>query len=254
MNIVIFEKHELVNNRLLLGERRQNHIQSILKLTVGDTLRIGMVNGNMGQGTIVAVREQGIEVDVHLDQPPVFSRQIDLILALPRPIMLQRIIKQATVLGVRNIYLIRSARVEKSFFHSPVLHPDKLQTLLFEGLEQAIDTQLPEVFVYHRFKPFVEDIVPTLKGSGIIAHPGVEASLPEVFSVRQSSERRILLAVGPEGGWNEYELECFVQKGFAGFSMGSRILHVDTAVVVLLGQLQLLQDMNGTLQAGNPPL
>ncbi len=244
MNIVLFEKHELSHNRLVLSGRRQKHIQTILKLAVGDFLRVGMVNGKLGKGKIMAIHDRTLELEVLLDQEPVLSRQVDLILALPRPIMLQRIIKQATVLGVGHIHLIRSAKVEKSFFHSPVLQPEKIESLLFEGLEQAMDTQLPEVTIYHRFKPFVEDVLPSLPGKGCIAHPGVKATLSEVFAPQEGKTTRLLLAVGPEGGWNDYEYNCFIRQGFTGFSMGNSILHVDTAVVVLLGQIQLLQELH----------
>ncbi|MCI5118968.1 MAG: RsmE family RNA methyltransferase, partial [Candidatus Electrothrix sp. LOE1_4_5] len=84
-------------------------------------------------------------------------------------------------------------------------------------------------------------------------HPGVTASLPDIWLHReqkeqnilqenlQEQERKILLAVGPEGGWNDFEVENFLEQGFSAFSLGNRILHVDTAVVALLAQLQLLR-------------
>ncbi len=238
MNLILFEPHELDENQLVLNDRRAEHIRKILRLTVGDTVRIGMVNGRMGQGRITALNEHGVGLAVHLDAPPPEVPEVELILALPRPIMVQRIIKQATVLGVRHFHLIRSAKVEKSFFHSPVLHPEKLRNLLLDGLEQAVDTRLPEITLYHRFKPFVEDIVPTLTGNRLIAHPTVATRLPSAVNQAGKSSKNIL-AVGPEGGWNTFEMECFARQGFVGFSMGSRILHVDTAVVALLAQLQL---------------
>ncbi len=245
MNLVLFEKHECAAGRVRLTGRRAEHIRRILGLDVGDRLRCGLVNGPVGQGEIAAVGENSVLMRVHLDREPDPVPDLELILALPRPIMLQRILKQATVLGVRRFHLIRSARVEKSFFHSPVLQPEKIKSLLLEGLEQAMDTRLPEVIIHHRFRPFVEDVVPGLQGQGIIAHPEVAAVLPEVVQHRgEAGLHKTLLAVGPEGGWNDFELESFVHQGFAAFSMGRRILHVDTAVVALLAQLQLLGDMN----------
>ena len=248
MNLVLFADHELNGDLLVLSGRRANHISTILKLVTGDSLRVGMINGRIGRGEILAIQKESVQMRVVLDQEPMAVPELELILALPRPIMLQRILKQATVLGVSRFHLIRSARVEKSFFHSPVLQPEKIQMLLLEGLEQAMDTRLPEVVVHHRFKPFVEDVVPGLKGRGIIAHPELSATLPEVF-FDGSGDRKILLAIGPEGGWNDFEIDCFVEQGFTGFSMGSRILHVDTAVVALLAQLQLLAVLSRTTNA-----
>ena len=242
MNLLVFAEHELDADRLFLTDRRADHIRKILGLAVGDTLRLGMINGKIGLGEIVSIDETVIDVRVRLDSSPAPTPDITLILALPRPIMLQRILKQATVLGVRRFHLIRSAKVEKSFFHSPALKPEKIHARLLESLEQAMDTHLPEVIIHHRFKPFVEDVVPTLDGSGIIAHPGISAILPDILPDKLNKQK-ILLAVGPEGGWNDFELGCFEGQGFRAFSMGNRILHVDTAVVALLAQLQLLFDM-----------
>ena len=243
MNLVLFAEHELIADRVILTDRRAEHVRNILGLVSGDTLRVGMINGKMGRGEIFTIDDTAVTIRVRLDREPQPASNVELILALPRPIMLQRIVKQATVLGVRRFHLIRSARVEKSFFHSPVLQPEKMESLLLQGLEQAMDTCLPEVTICQRFKPFVEDVVPKLKGQGIIAHPGMSATLSDVFH-GQGGAQNILLAVGPEGGWNDFELGCFIEQGFSGFSMGNRILHVDTAVVALLAQLQLLRDVD----------
>jgi len=133
--------------------------------------------------------------------------------------------------------------VHKSFFQSPVLQPDTMKSILLQGLEQAVDTRLPEILVHHRFKPFVEDVVPGLpQGSRLLAHPAGESSLADLY--RQGRVNTdVVLAVGPEGGWIDYEIQSFTDRGFIPFSVGRRILHVDTAVVVLLSQLQVLREL-----------
>lgn len=116
MNLLLFEQHELHADHLRLTGHRAKHIHTVLKLKTGDSVRIGIVNGKMGQGTITHMEENAIELEIRLDCAPPPLPEIELILALPRPIMLQRILKQATVMGVRRFHLIRSAKVEKSFF------------------------------------------------------------------------------------------------------------------------------------------
>ncbi len=246
MNLMLFDKSERRGDTLVVTDRRAEHILNILGLQSGDTLRVGEINGLIGSAVLEKVSGNSVILSVELRNEPPPMPSIELILALPRPIMLQRILKQATVLGVSAIHLIRSGRVEKSFFHSPVLQPEKIKKLLIEGLEQAMDTRMPDVQVYHRFKPFVEDVVPTLDGTGLLAHPGTETTLRDIFSYgcgdkkSRSGTGRKILAVGPEGGWSEYECQCFLAQGFKMLSMGSRILHVDTAVVALLAQLTLM--------------
>ena len=242
MNLLLLESAELTDNQATLTGRRAEHLLKVLRVVPGDTVRGGVIGSRLGSGRVMSVEGGAVRLEVELERDPVCDLQVELILALPRPIMLQRILKQATVLGVRGFHLIRSRRVEKSFFHSPVLEPTKIRTLLLEGMEQAMDTWLPEVTIHHQFKPFIEDVLPSLPGQGLIAHPDSEGSFAQM-PVSGKAGQRLLLAVGPEGGWSDHELERFADAGFYGFTMGNRILHVDTAVVSLLAQLQLLYDL-----------
>jgi RsmE family RNA methyltransferase len=242
MNLLLLEPGEIAGDETVLTGRRAEHLLRVLGVAVGDTVRVGVIGGKLGSGRVLAADAGAVRLAVSLERDVPADLHLELILALPRPIMLQRILKQATVLGVRRFHLIRSRRVEKSFFHSPVLDPGKICALLLEGLEQAMDTRLPEVTLHHQFRPFVEDVLPTLSGRGLIAHPGVSDNLT-TLPVGHDPGESLLLAIGPEGGWSEYELERFVDAGFHPFSMGERILHVDTAVVALLAQLRLLYDL-----------
>lgn len=239
MNLLLFDRQERQQETVILSGRRADHILHVLRLSSGDTMRVGEINGFLGSAKIERVTRSTVTLRVELTDAPPPTPAVSLILALPRPIMVQRILKQATVLGISSIHLIRSRRVEKSYFHSPVLHGEKIRKILIEGLEQAMDTRMPKVSIHHRFKPFVEDVVPTLDGIGLLAHPGGEVTLNNV--VTHGNEKKIVLAVGPEGGWSDFECQCFLDQGFTVFTMGPRILHVDTAVVSLLAQLVLLR-------------
>ena len=245
MNLLLFEQNELSGSYLNLAgnDRRARHIVDILGLQMDDIVRVGMVNGKMGSGRILQVGKQGVEMKITLSVLPIEDRDMTLILALPRPIMLQRILKQASVMGIRRFHLIRSARVQKSYFQSTAVQEESVRSVLLQGLEQAMDTRLPEVFVHNRFKPFVEDIVPEMEEEGrLLAHPGASLTLPDLYD-QGSVDNKLVLAIGPEGGWNDFEVQSFRDQGFACFSFGSRILHVDTAVLVLLSQLMVLQDL-----------
>ena len=245
MNLLLFEQNELSGTCLELDgkDRRAKHIADILGLQVDDTIRVGMVNGKIGSGRILSVEKDVVKMDVTLSTLPPEHRDMTLILALPRPIMLQRILKQATVLGVRRFHLVRSARVQKSYFQSTSLQEEAVRNVLLQGLEQAMDTQMPEVIIHQRFRPFVEDVVPEMKQeSRFLAHPDTSFTLPDLYD-QGVVDNKFVLAIGPEGGWNDFEVQSFQNQGFACFSFGSRILHVDTAVLVLLSQLMVLQDL-----------
>ena len=243
MNILLFEHHELDGTCLHLTGRRSDHVVNVLGLATGDSLRVGMLNGKIGIARVSRVQNGMVDLEVSLDSFPPENQGMELILALPRPIMLQRILKQGTVLGVRRFHLIRSSRVQKSFFQTHLLQPEKLKEVLVSGLEQTVDTRLPEVLVHDRFMPFVNDVMPAMNPScRLLAHPKVNVTLPDLYAAGKI-QNGITLAIGPEGGWVEHEIEQFMEQGFHCFTMGNRILHVDTAVVSLLSQLLLLQDI-----------
>ena len=168
----------------------------------------------------------------------------DLILALPRPIMLKRIFSQVATFGVERLFLIRSRRVEKSFFTASVLDPAKIEQRLCHGLEQGGLTRLPEVKVFDRFRPFAEDFLPNIAPryyNKIIAHPGDYPYLYQAF--HPAPIKKNLLAIGPEGGWVDFEITSLQHQGFQPFQMGQAILRVDSAVPALLAQVELLQVM-----------
>jgi RsmE family RNA methyltransferase len=58
--------------------------------------------------------------------------------------------------------------------------------------------------------------------------------------------RPITLAIGPEGGWIQREVDTFVARTFHPVSLGAAILRVETAVAALLGQLVLLARLRAT--------
>lgn len=213
--------------------RRLTHVREVHRAQVGDELCVGVLNDRMGVGRVTQLDPSVLEMEVKLDQAPLPKLPLTLILALPRPKVLKRVLRAASAMGVKRIILINSFRVEKSFWQSPVLSDEGLKEQLFIGLEQAKDTVLPEVLLRPLFKPFVEDELPGLiKGAlSLVAHPNASAPCP------RDSKQPVVLAIGPEGGFIPYEIERLVSCGFMPVQIGGRILSVETAVPALVSKL-----------------
>ncbi len=248
MNIILAEFEEVADNLLTLTDRRAEHIVKVLRAEVGSRVRVGLINGRIGVGVISAVKKKYpfcVDLVIDLQSPPGVLPPIDLILALPRPIMLKRILSQVTALGVGTIHLVNANRVEKSFWEAGVLLPEEFRPHLLQGLEQAVDTRLPEIRTHPRFKPFVEDFFPKVAGSYrhlLLAHPGGAERLGDVVA---GGSGRVALAVGPEGGWVDYEVMKFQEQGFCCCTIGDRILKVDTAVIALHSRISALMEVKG---------
>jgi len=232
--MILLEPADFISeDEVRLSDRRFEHIRDIHRAQVSTELQVGLLQGDMGLGLITKLDSRSVEMKVVLNQSPPQELPVTLLLALPRPKMLKRVLQSITTLGVKRIYLINSHRVEKSFWSSPLLQPSELQKQLILGLEQAQDTRLPQVHLRKLFKPFVEDELPTLiKGSqALVAHP--DSDHEDLLVSGQTTT----LAVGPEGGFIHYEVEKLLACGFRSFSLGPRILRVETAVPVLLSKL-----------------
>jgi uracil-DNA glycosylase family 4 len=173
------------------------------------------------------------KVRAELGLKPPEPLPVTLVLALPRPKVLRRVLFSASAMGVKRIFLVNSYRVEKSFWQSPVLGGESIRKQLILGLEQARDTILPCVFLRNRFKPFVEDELPDLSKETlqIVAHPAAPEQCP------RSAGRPVTLAIGPEGGFITYEIERLISIGFSAVNLGERILPVETAVPFLISRL-----------------
>jgi 16S rRNA (uracil1498-N3)-methyltransferase len=234
MNLLLLENNDFIaEQRVRLSGRRLKHLTDVHRVNTGDTLKAGKINGKMGTATVVQQHTESILLDVHLTDQPPEPLPLTLILALPRPKMLRRIFQTIATMGVKQLYLINSWRVEKSYWQTPWLDNTAIREQLILGLEQGCDTTLPDVFFEKRFKPFVEDTLPKLCSGtqALVAHPSAISPCPSAL------EGQVTLAVGPEGGFIDYEIEKLQHAGFQPMTLGQRILRVETAIPVLLARI-----------------
>ena len=240
MNRVILEESECgpQGGRVvfLCDDRRSRHIRNVLRARSGDTLRVGRLNGLAGSATIVSDDKNGLVLDVRLDEPAP-EPWLDLILAMPRPKVMHRLWADLATIGFARIFIVNAAKVEKYYFDSHWLDEATWKPLLVEGLEQAGATRLPEVQIRRALRPFVEDEIPSLfpNSAKWIAHPRIPDAPPRTTSSPHGAHP--VVAVGPEGGWTDFEIALFFKAGFQPLSLGNRALRSDTACIALAGAL-----------------
>jgi len=236
VNLILLFPEDFVSgapDRVLLRGRRLLHVTQVQRASIGDELRIGVLGGRIGRGRISTLDSDRLEMQIRLEREPPAPLPATLVLALPRPLMLKRVLHAATAMGVKRIALIGARRVERSFWNSRALRDDALREQLVLGLEQACDTVLPELRLSTRFKRFVVDELPEWSAGSLalVAHPGAATECPRQVG------RPITLAVGPEGGFSDFEIETFEEEGFEAVHLGERILRVEAAVPALLSRL-----------------
>lgn len=235
MNLILLTQDDLISpgRALIRDSRRLAHIREVHGATVGETYKVGILNGKIGNGTLLHISSTELEFELDLTQAPPAALPLKLVLGLPRPKMLRRIFQTIATLGVKELHLINSYRVEKSYWQTPFLEPQAIHEQLILGLEQGCDTHLPLVHLHKRFKPFVEDELPGIIAgtTALVAHPYTEEECPRHIDYSLS------LAVGPEGGFIAYEIDLLKKIGFEAVHLGERIMRVETAIPYLLGRL-----------------
>jgi len=248
---------------------RTLHASKILALRNGDTIRSGIVSSDQRSGLVTdeasiqwipegKVKKAeplgngkppgSLRVVLNSLQEPLHKtskQSVALILALPRPMQLGRMLPMIAQMGVDILVLTEARKVPKDYFGSHLFRkPELLTERLIEGLCQAGDVSLPKLHITRNLSGFLRDnldeMFPSTEWARVIAHPqraGVDTvrRIRDVPFPESASRRRLVVAVGPEGGWEEpNELDRFEEHGFLQVTMGSRILRSDCAVVSLL--------------------
>ena len=233
MNLLLLLEEDFISpDRARLSGRRLAHAREVLGAKPGDTLRVGRLGGQVGKSRVLRLDAEALELEVTLDAEPPPKLPLTLLLAVPRPKALDRCLQSAAALGVARIVLMNAWRVEKAYWSSPKLEPEHLREQLILGLEQARDTALPEIHLARLFVPFMEETLPRFGAPRkLLAHPGAESPCP------RGLEEPAVLALGPEGGWIQAELDTFTRAGFEPVSMGPRVLRTETALSALAGRL-----------------
>jgi RsmE family RNA methyltransferase len=238
VNVLLLEPEELREDGTarLLG-RRAAHVAEVLRTAEGGRIRAGVIGGRSGDAEVLRIGEGEVVIRPALDRDPPPPAPVSLLLALPRPKVLRRVLQAVASMGVKRLVLLGSWRVEKSYWSSPALEADAIRAELVLGLEQGRDTVLPEVLVRRLFKPFVEDELDGVfpEPVRLLADPSSAAPL----EANPPAGPRAALAVGPEGGFTAYEAGALRSRAFAPFTLGDRILRVDTALPFALGQVDL---------------
>ncbi|MBA3503133.1 MAG: 16S rRNA (uracil(1498)-N(3))-methyltransferase [Myxococcota bacterium] len=236
MNLLLVAPNEVEGDRIVVDGRRATHLREVLGVAVGSRVRAGIVGGGVGSAEVVELADS-ITLRLEITGPASEPLPVEVLLAVPRPKVLTRAIEAMASFAVERITLTNAWRVDKSYLSSPRLEPDAMAHAARLGAEQGVTTHVPKLLVYRRLMELLDTRFAT-PGAGLrlIAHP-TGTPLEQVMG----SETPITVAIGPEGGWIQRELDTFVARGFTPVSLGAPILRVETAIAALLGQISMLR-------------
>ena len=219
-------------NKVTVSGRRFTRLKDFIHIEAGKKVKSGIRNENCGSAEVLEIASDRVTLQYQKESSPPPAPPLTLVIALQRPQTFSKVIHSAVTLGIKQIHFIHTFKVEKSYWQSSRLLPENLQEEIDLALEQAADPVEPQLFFHRRFKPFAEDELEKIAGSScrLIGDPAGAAPVP-------LHGTPITLALGPEGGFTEYELNTFKEHNFDSVSLGTRILRTEFALAALLGKL-----------------
>lgn len=235
MNLLLLESSEYDGDRVELRGRRAVHVADVLRAKPGERIRVGVVRESVGTAEVLSVKGDRVVLAglaLHaITSPP----RVRLVIALPRPKALRRLLQTAASFGVDHIDLVNAWRVHKGYWSSPVLDPDALLEQLWLGCEQGAHVWLPTIKKHRLLMPFLTERREQ-DGPRLLAHPGSALWLGDV----DLGPGAVTFAIGPEGGWVEKELASLEGIGFQRISVSQATLRSEIALAATLAQWEML--------------
>ncbi len=239
MNRVLFEAGEL-QKPLARSDPRARHIIKVLNADVGDHIRIGIIDGAAGTAVVQELTPDYIVLEPEkLNETPPPLLPVTVILGHTRPIVLQRVLRDLTTIGVGHIIVTHTELGEKSYFLSNLWQQDAYRAFLVEGAAQAGCTHLPRV-ERARFLAEACELVPPRDTHTRFAFD-LPPATPDIDTriVPSKYPTGFVAAFGSERGWTENERQRLLSSNFTFRGLGPRILRSETAAVC--GTMVLLE-------------
>jgi RsmE family RNA methyltransferase len=243
MNYLLLFKDEVSidSSSATLNNERAYYAYKTHQIREGQKIKCGVLEGLLGEAIVLKSSKEKISLALKLAEEPPSREPFVLLVGLSRPQTIKKVLAIATMFGVSELHIVRSASSQKSYLDSGLLKAEVLRGEAIKALQQVGDTIIPKIVFHRDFMKFCqESFYPICERNNnpslIVANPG---SKIKTASLRLAS-KEVLLAVGSEGGWSTEELSKFNELGFLDVTMGKRILRTETALTALLSQIILL--------------
>ena len=228
MNIILFTEGEL-QIPIPRRDRRAKHILKVLRLSLGDSFHLGLIDGPRGTAQITGITDREILFDFQLDDDIPQLHPVHMIIGLPRPRSARRILKDVTTQGASELHFVATDSGEKSYLHSNLWTDEGYRQHLLEGAEQAFCTRLPKVVIHPSLKACLNQLNTE---TNRIVLDNYEAT--QTLQTYPLNSPHCVLAIGSERGWSDDERNHFRAHGFTLASLGDRVLKTETACIAAL--------------------
>ncbi|HEV2117529.1 MAG TPA: RsmE family RNA methyltransferase [Terriglobales bacterium] len=215
------------NRAALVGEHAA-HLARVLRAQVDQEFDI-VAGGLVRRGRVTSVDEDRVEFELGEEVAAAAVAQVTLALAIFKFDRMEWAIEKCTELGVARIVPFAARRTDAHLVTAAGKRVERWRRIAREASEQARRVAPPEIA-----DPVKLRDVLALAGEQRIVLSEVEsaATLREACGAGDPARGgSVVLAIGPEGGWTNDELQAFAQAGWKSASLGPTILRTETAAI-----------------------
>ena len=233
MNSVILSNFDLVSeNKYLLDQAATKHLQEIVNIQVGDTLKVTILNQGLATAKVSGISDK-VELEI-IDNKAGLSFPIHFIIGASRPPTMKKVLEHGSSLGISSFHIMKGELSEKSYLQSKLYKNDEYKKLTRLGLSQsAVFFKDPNLEV----ETFYSQLNLPSTAQKYILSPYADKHIKDI-SIDISKDS--IFAIGPERGWTEAEVQSFKDKGYQEVKLSPSILRVEIASFALLGHLNQL--------------
>jgi 16S rRNA (uracil1498-N3)-methyltransferase len=221
------------DKRAVMEGDAAHHLGRVLRAEAGQLYELSD-GQTVWLGRVANVARDRVEFAL-VEELPARRSAVDvtLLLAVVKFDAFEWAIEKATELGVDAIVPLAAARSEKALLTAAAKRAERWKKILVEASQQSRRVSLPSLGVVTGAE---QSFAQQKEGLKLLLSERQDApSLRSVLEVQKSS--RAVIAIGPEGGWTDKELESAAQSGFQQVSSGNLILRTETAVIAALANL-----------------
>jgi 16S rRNA (uracil1498-N3)-methyltransferase len=216
------------------------HLSRVLRAQVGQEFDIAAGNA-VRHGRITSISEDRVEFALGKELLGKSSAHLTLVLAVFKFDRMEWAIEKCTELGATRIIPLIARRTDSHLAAAASKRHDRWQRLARQAAEQSRRAAAPEISAPVKLKelgsagvslasPAAADTAPI---KIVLAESGTTTRLRDLLNSGSGEwPSEVILAIGPEGGWAEDELNWFRQSGWAAASLGDTILRAETAAIV----------------------
>lgn len=218
---------EISGDRASLTGEHADHLVRALRARVGQEFDIA-TGAVVRRGRVASIEEGRVDFELMEEIAANTAVGVTLLLAIFKFDRLEWAIEKCTELGVTRIIPVVARRTNTHLASAAARRAERWRRIALQAAEQSRRATPPEIAIPRK----VKDGARLQAGLRIVlAESEAQNQIRDVLATHPA-ESETILAIGPEGGWTDDELQIFQEAGWISASLGSTILRAETAAIV----------------------